>query len=30
MRSWSLDTPERITQKHQELKEAVAMVLAKF
>ncbi|MBD1207869.1 MAG: hypothetical protein H9535_05550 [Ignavibacteria bacterium] len=30
MRSRSLDTPETIAQKYQELKEAVAMVLAKF
>jgi hypothetical protein len=30
MRSRSLDTPETIAQKYQELTEAVAMVLAKF
>lgn len=30
MRSRSLDTPETIAQKYQDLKEAVAMVLAKF
>jgi hypothetical protein len=30
MRSRSLDTPDAINHKYQELKEAVAMVLAKF
>jgi hypothetical protein len=30
MQSWSLETPDRINQQYRELKEAVALVLAKF